>query len=250
MKIKSIITQNEGTGRNLSTVGYSETQTFTTDDTGIFITYGQSNSVNHGQIGYDVKNNVLMFFEDKTYKYKDPSLGGTGSDGSVWGMVGDKLVNSGNYDQIVFSNCGWGGQSINNLKEGQIFDYLVENYIKMKEKFGRVDGILFHQGESDNNESGHEYYYQSFVEFLDNLKSEGIDTKVYLSRVSYCQEIRPINKLLISEQNKIIKDFSNVYEGPNTDLLTERKYRLPDDCHFSIEGFDKFSDMWVESLIN
>lgn len=249
VKIKSTITQeNSKSYRNISTDGYSEIKPIVTDNTGIFLTYGQSNSVNHGQIGYDVKNSVLMFFENKTYKYKDPSLGGTGYDGSVWGMVGDKLVDNGIYDQVVFSNCGWGGKSIKELKEGHLYDYLVENYNQLKEKFGRVDGILFHQGESDNNESGHDYYYDSFVEFLNNLKSEGIDTKIYLSRVSYCHPSRPTNNKLISVQNKIIEDFSNVYEGPNTDLITERKYRLPDDCHFSIEGYRRFSDMWIESL--
>ena len=95
-----------------------------TNHTGIYLTYGQSNSVNHGQIGYDVMGKVYQSFQGKTYRYKDPSLGGTGQGGSVWGMVGDKLIANGFYDQVVFANCGWGDAKIEELNHGSYFDYL------------------------------------------------------------------------------------------------------------------------------
>lgn len=246
-KFKSL-TIGSGSGRYVSTNGLIEKQPLVSESTGIFITYGQSNSTNHGQIGYVVKNDVHMFFEGKTYEYKDPSLGGTGLGGSVWGMVGDKLIEKGIYNEVIFSNCGWGGKTINELKEGEIFDYLVKNHSLMIEKYGRVDGILFHQGESDNFKDGPEAYYGSFVNFIDNLKSKGINTNVYLSRVSFCGETYPINDRLTTVQNRLVNDLSNVFEGPNTDLLSEPKFRLPDNCHFSQLGYHKFSDMWVISL--
>ena len=251
-KLKSVtIGSGSGSGsksRYVSTNGLIEKQPLVSDSTGIFITYGQSNSTNSGQIGYDVKNDVFMFFEGKTYEYKDPSLGGTGTGGSVWGMVGDKLIEKGVYNEVIFSNCGWGGSTINELKEGEIFDYLVQNYSLMMEKYGRVDGILFHQGEEDNINGGPESYYGSFVNFIDNLKSKGINTNVYLSRVSLCGDTNPLNDRLTTVQNRLINDLSNVFEGPNTDLLSEPKFRLPDNCHFSLLGYDRFSDMWVTSL--
>ena len=244
---KHYILPPEQTGRITLTSKYDIVTPIVNNNTGIYITYGQSNSTNHGQIGYEVESNVYMFYNNNTFIYRDPSLGGTGLDGSVWGMVGDKLIEQGVYDEVIFSNCGWGGKSINELKKGEIFEYLTENYTQLIEKFGRVDGILFHQGESDNVENGDKYYYDSFVEFLENLESNKIQTKIYLSRVSYCG-LRLKNDELTSVQNKLIDDFSNVLEGPNTDLLTDKKYRLPDDCHFSFKGYDKFSDMWVELL--
>ena len=245
--IKHYILPPEQTGRITLTSKYDIVTPIVNNNTGIYITYGQSNSTNHGQIGYEVESNVYMFYNNNTFIYRDPSLGGTGLDGSVWGMVGDKLIEQGVYDEVIFSNCGWGGKSINELKKGEIFEYLTENYTQLIEKFGRVDGLLFHQGESDNVENGDKYYYDSFVEFLENLESNKIQTKIYLSRVSYCG-LRLKNDDLTSVQNKLIDDFSNVLEGPNTDLLTDKKYRLPDDCHFSFKGYDKFSDMWVELL--
>ena len=115
-------------------------------------------------------------------------------------------------------------------------------------RFGRVDGILFHQGESDNSLDTKDYY-KNFNEFVNNLKQEGIEVPIYLSRVSLCGEKRPINQDLTDIQDQLINDFNLIKEGPNTDLLSEKSDRLKDYCHFSLEGYDKFSDMWVKSLI-
>jgi len=161
------------------------------------------------------------------------------------------LIENGLYENIVFSNCGWGGRKIEELKEGHYLYYLIQNYNGLIEKFGRVDGILFHQGEGNNklDGTGTKNYYNDFVEFVENLKKNGIETPIYLSRVSLCKKRLP-NKILTDIQNKLIEDLDIIKEGPNTDLLTEKKYRLDDYCHFSLEGYDKFSDMWVEFLKN
>lgn len=236
-------------GRNFNINFYEEKELDFTSDTGVYLTYGQSNSVNSGQLGYMVKNEVLQFLLGQTYIYEDPALGGTGVEGSVWGMVGDKLIEKGVHDKVVFSNSGWGTRKMEELKEGHYVEFLIQNYIGLMKKFGRVDGILFHQGESNNSPNGIDNYYSDFVEFFQTLKNNGIEIPIYLSRVSFCGEDQPPNINLTNIQNQLIEDFDIVKEGPNTDLLIEKKYRIKDSCHFSLEGYDKFSDMWVESLI-
>lgn len=217
------------------------------NNSGIYLTYGQSNSANFGEIGYDVKNDVYHSFVGHLYKYKDPIIGSHGSSGSVWGMLGDKLINKGFHDKIIFSNCGWGTAKINQLNKDDYFGYLVLNYNALIQKFGRVDGILFHQGEADNNERIGDYY-DEFTFFLNNLKVNKIEIPIYLSRVSLCRKNKPINSNLTDVQTKLINDYDLVKEGPNTDLLSDNKHRLKDYCHFSLLGFEKFSEMWVKSL--
>ncbi|MEC8299096.1 MAG: sialate O-acetylesterase, partial [Pseudomonadota bacterium] len=159
-----------------------------------------------------------------------------------------KLIENGVYDQVVFSNSGWGGRTIGELKNGHEFEFLAANYNGLIKKYGRVDGILFHQGESNNSPEGVKNYYNDFSEFLSNLKDRAIVAPVYLSRVSLCGQKYPINENLTDIQNQIIRDFNTVKEGPNTDLLSLESDRLNDYCHFSLQGKDKFSDMWVELL--
>ena len=242
--------KNQYGGRFFDLTYHKEKTFLPTDHSGIYLTYGQSNSVNHGEIGYEVKKDVYQFFDGKTYLYKDPSLGGTGMGGSVWGMVGDKLIEKGIHDKVVFSNCGWGGKKIEELNQGHYLNYLVENYHQLMDQYGRVDGILFHQGEYNNsNRGGCDNYYDDFVVLIKNLNKNEIDIPLFLSRASLCGKSSPPDEKLIEIQNQLIEDFDQVYEGPNTDLLSDRIYRLHDHCHFSLMGYDKFADMWVESLI-
>ena len=60
--------------RNNETSMYEAISINITDNTGVYLTYGQSNSTNHGQIGYKVKKEVYQFYEGLTYFYKDPSF--------------------------------------------------------------------------------------------------------------------------------------------------------------------------------
>tara|TARA_A100001015_G_scaffold90981_1_gene101360 strand:+ start:1812 stop:2381 length:570 start_codon:yes stop_codon:yes gene_type:complete len=131
-------------GRNFHTGVYEKSDITPTSKTGIYLTYGQSNSSNSGKLESRGFENTFMFLRGITYKYKNPSLGGTGYGGSVWGYVGEKLVSKEYHDNVIFSNCGWGGKSIHKLNEGEIFEYLVNSYYDLIEKYGRVDGILFH----------------------------------------------------------------------------------------------------------
>ena len=234
--------------RNLNSSMYIKRNVVLNEKTGIFLTYGQSNSVNSGELGYVVKNNVYQSLFGQTYVYRDPSLGVNGNKGSVWGMVGDKLIDNGIYDNVVFSNCGYGGKRISDLNSEPIISFLVNNYKSLINKFGKVDGILFHQGEADNNLSGTKKYYIEFVKFLEILMNNGIEIPIYLSRVSSCEPGTKTNYELINIQNKLINDFEIIKKGPNTDLLVGKKYRHY-GCHFSLEGFNIFSDMWIHYII-
>jgi hypothetical protein len=235
-------------GRNFILKNQTRSKVEITERTGIYITYGQSNAANYGELGYDVKEQVYMAVAGETFIYKDPSLGAEGpSGGTVWGMLGDKLIQKGLHDKVVFANCAWGGLPMKELKEGQRFGYLVINYLGLKNRFGKVDGILFHHGEANNSDEGIENYYRDFLEFIHNLRQNGIEVPIYLSRVSLCGNKGP-NKELTNIQDKLIKDFKIIKAGPNTDLLSDKKFRLKDNCHFSLEGYNKFSDMWVESI--
>lgn len=222
--------------------------------TGVFITYGQSNSLSSGQKGYIVKHPVYQFFNDSCFIYTDPVLGTDDfSDidnyGSVWGLVGDRLVEKGHYNQVIFSVCGWGGATMNQLSGGELFNYLIDSYNNLKNHFGKVDGILFHQGESNHtlSKEGNDDYYEIFNEFWEKINRNDSETRIFLSQASYCNNY--VDKNLVDIQDKIIIDLKRVLRGPNTDTLIDSKYRLPDGCHFSMEGFKAYSNIWAESVI-
>jgi len=216
----------------------------------VFITFGQSNSVNHGQIGYSIKSPVYMVHKGKIYSYEDPVLGGTGENGSVWGMVGDKIIERRNdINEIYFTMTGFGGVTIEELNSKIYFNYLINEIKNTKNLFGKVDGILIHQGEANHsNLKGSKEYFFAFNQVFSKIH-KNFKVPIFLSQTSLCG-LNKTDPKLLAIQNKIIVTMEGVFRGPNTDLLNDPKYRLPDRCHFSMLGFDRFSDLWVSRILD
>ncbi|MBF0676254.1 sialate O-acetylesterase [Pseudomonas sp.] len=215
---------------------------------GIFLTYGQSNSVNAGQIGYVPGPQVLNFYQGRLYRYEDPALGGQGRQGSVWGRLGDRLVSDNIYPGAIFALAGAHGKTVRQLSEGPDYQYFLEQYRGLRETFGRVDAILFHQGEANHRHKQAGHYERQFLVFYRKLRADGVTAPIYLSQASLCNNAR--DEHLLAQQDKLIADLPGVLRGPNSDALAHPRYRLPDRCHFSAEGLDALSQLWFESLSN
>ncbi|WP_137700392.1 hypothetical protein [Marimonas lutisalis] len=219
----------------------------------VFLTYGQSNAANTGQLGYEVRQPVFMVSDGVAYEYSDPSLGTTGPNGSVWGRVGDKLIEQGAAKAVFFINVAWGGASMEELVRDHPFDYLENQLRQGLDQFGRIDGILIHHGERHNKNipdktpMGAETYPEPFMEFRGKL-AQLTDAPIYLSLVSYCGD-RGIDEELLKVQDGLIRDLEGVLRGVNSDALVDVKYRLPDQCHFSAAGLDAMADDWVSAIL-
>jgi len=235
-------------GRNVDVTGLINAPTETIKEPLVFITYGQSNSVNSGQLGYETSEDVYMFLNGETYKYHDPALGGTGGNGSVWGRVGDQLIQNNVTNSVVFVNTGWGGATLNILTNTGAYIFFDEQLRSVMDEYGKIDGILFHQGESNHQHKGGSSEYESdFLTLLSNIRNL-TDAPFYLSQVSLCQNNQ--DELLLKIQDKLIREYKGVLRGPNSDLLFDPKFRLPDYCHFSKAGLDELSRMWLESIMD
>lgn len=214
----------------------------------VLVTYGQSNAANTGQLGYEVKHPVFMVYNGDAYNYADPALGGTGVNASVWGRVGDNLVDRGITSAVFFVNTGWGASSIGDLGEGHRFAFFEDQIRQTQERYGRIDGVLLHQGERNHHAmDGSATYWGDFQAFNKKVRTL-TDAPIYLSQVSYCGARKP-DETLLSIQDDIIREITGVLRGPNSDLLLEVKHRLPDQCHFSALGLDALAAMWAASII-
>ena len=71
-------------------------------------------------------------------------------------------------------------------QETRILD-IHQTHKEMNDTFGKVDGVLYHQGESDHGRSSS--YFAKFETLLSNLRDEGDDEstglKMYVSRATY-----------------------------------------------------------------
>lgn len=213
----------------------------------VFMTYGQSNSTNYGGGTYEPTGNVVNFYEGASYQYADPALGGDGREASVWGRLGDNLIEAGYADQVVFALAGAGGRTAGQLATGEEYDYFAQSYKALEATYGTVDAILFHQGENNHRAYSGADYTPQMASLIERMRRDGIDADFYLSRASFCGET--IDVELLRKQAAFVSAQEGIYAGPNTDLLFDRKYRQDFQCHFSGEGLAEKARMWVEALL-
>ena len=218
----------------------------------VFLTYGQSNAANTGQLGYEVKQPVFMVSDGIAYRYADPSIGTTGENATAWGRVGDRLVADGAADAVFFVNVAWGGASMDELASGHAYDYLESQLRQALRTFGRIDGVLIHHGERNNaripdkDALGAASYIAPFLRLREKI-GKLTDAPIYLSQVSYCAD-RGVDQDLLDVQDDLIRTVDGVLRGVNSDVLVDVKYRLPDGCHFSAAGLDALADQWVTAI--
>ncbi|NDC77650.1 MAG: hypothetical protein EBZ67_07240 [Chitinophagia bacterium] len=149
---------------------------------------------------------------------------------------------------VVFAVASIGAITLEQMLEGQLYNYLLHSHRQLIARFGRVDGLLFHQGEYNHRlQSGNKRYYGHFVELLAHLRRDGVTAPVYLSQTTRCGT-RGSDTVLLDIQDRLIRDLPGVKRGPNSDLLSDPVFRLPDRCHFSLEGNRRLAALWQQCL--
>jgi len=213
---------------------------------GVFIAYGQSNSECCGEMGYSASDNVFQHWAGCTYSYGEPMLGSLCGVGCVWGRVADMLIPT-VYDEVVTMTCGVGGYTIAQLAghgawKIDAIGCLTRGIVDLNRTFGHVDGIFFHQGESNNRyeTSTYRMHFDSIIERLGPFHPT-----IYMAVGATVCNNQP-DKLLTSIQLDIATDH---VKGPFTDSLGS-EFRQPDRCHFSSDGFDRMAEGFATAVIH
>eukprot|EP00729_Bicosta_minor_P019935 gene19935-22064_t len=256
---------------------------------GIFVAYGQSNSDCFGELGYRTQHpaRVLQYYNHQTYELTEPGmLGATGRAGCAWSRLGDRLINdpNNNYNAVIFATCGVGGAAIHELVPGATtystltrpYDHLVQTIHELQEQYGHVDGILYHQGES-NNADGDPSFTSAVFANTTNCNPDAHGTiAMYVSQATICggdadselaheqhvvgrigsssaggwMAAAGVNTGLMTgrgggDRGKGLESALVIRPGPNTDSLGF-EYRH-DQCHFNMQGLDNVARLWHDA---
>jgi hypothetical protein len=218
-----------------------------TDKTIVAFVFGQSNSANSEGERYkaDTKN-VLNYFNGSYYLASDPLLGATGNAGSMWTITANKLIKESLADKVILVPAGVGGTSVKLWRTGGILNEMLEKRLKDAQKNNLViTHFLWHQGESDNNDS-YAQYESGLTEVIKLTQQYYPNSKFFVAQASaFCP--LPSNKEILKSQRDVTK-LPNVYMGPNTDLIGSDDRH--DGCHLSGRGVEKASNEWVELIKN
>lgn len=221
----------------------------------VLFTFGQSNSANYGQIRYLYKahNAVYNYNNGHLYQAQDPLVGATGRGASVWGRVGDLLIDEHIARKVTIIPIGIGGVRVDEWAKGGKHHALLEQTLDDLVKRGiKIDYICWHQGESDNiANTPTETYIKSFLTIREAFRSRGIEAPFIVAVASYhpdcLAEDHGISKDIRNAQIKLAKDYDDIFRGPDTDKLNQL-YMRADGIHFSYLGQQLHAKLWVKAI--
>jgi len=227
---------------------------FNNNEWTVIFTFGQSNSANYGQTPYACKQQVYSWYNGKMAKAADPLPGASGEKGSVWGRLGDKLIEAGMARKVLIVPVGVGSTTVSQWSEkGELNERITTSLNDLKSKGIVIDLIFWHQGESDNlANTSSSSYIGDFESVLATFRKNSVLAPLFVAIASYHPGSIPdkpngCDPAIQEAQKKIIKSHVDVFTGPNTDDLDKCYYRY-DGVHFSVPGLEKHAELWLESI--
>lgn len=227
------------------------------DRVAILLVAGQSNAANFGGIPYTPRKPVYQLFGNSCFQAKDPLVGAGGDRGSVWTRLADKLVQGGNFEEVIIVPVAIeGSKVIQWAYAGEHHPLLNRALLDLLEKGLQPTYFLWHQGEADASAGTTEASYVAyFNNMIDRLRKVGLTAPVYVSVATRCA-LKKNGKIIggkpsleIQRAQQSIPDLNRqIFLGPNTDKIYKKSDRI-DGCHFSNQGLEKFAQAWVDVLI-
>jgi lysophospholipase L1-like esterase len=221
----------------------------------VLFTFGQSNSANYGQIShlYKARNAVYNYSNGHLYRAQDPLVGASGNGASVWGRVGDLLIDEHIARKVTIIPIGIGSVKVGDwAKSGKLYTLLEQTLDDLVKRGIKIDYICWHQGESDNiANTPTETYIKSFLSIREAFRSRGLQAPFIVAVVSYHPEClaegHGISQDIRNAQIKLAKDYDDIFPGPDTDKLNQL-YMRADGVHFSYLGQQLHAKLWVKAI--
>lgn len=219
----------------------------------VAIVIGQSNAASFGESPHNSVAGVYCLHNTQLTPATDPLCGTDGQKGSVWTRLGDLLMATGNYDEVVFIPAAVGSSDVASWVPGRSNYHLVNQAIIDAQSLGlTVTHILWHQGETDawvNHTSANDYR-NSLNSLISSIRSRGVSAPFLVALASRCDPNFPNRNTDINDGQRAVTGTNNVSLGPDSDALKETSaYRSPgDECHFSTAGLQAHAQAWLSAI--
>jgi hypothetical protein len=231
---------------------------FTDDRCGIFLTFGQSNAANAGEVRYQAQREVysLNFLDMRCHPASDPLPGSGGQAGSVWTRLGDLLIEAGLFSRVLFVPIALGGTHIVEWLPGGLCHRRTALALsRLRKALGapalNFSAALWAQGEADaHNTRMSTLTYRTYLnELITDLREQGLFGPVLVSRSTRGPDSLASvwnGPAIQLAQELIVDESAGIFAGPDTDAL------IGDDrfegYHFSASGLQKAAELWLRRL--
>jgi hypothetical protein len=222
--------------------------------TTVILTFGQSNAANSCEERYTPRGAVHVFhaFDMKFYRAIDPLAGASDDGGSVWGRLGDRLIDAGFARSVLFVPIAFGATYVEDWAPGgQYYRRLVFALHRLKRAGIAVDMLCWHQGEANANHTPMtaEEYRDRFRAMLRGVREAGVKAPVYVALATLCEDgphpFQNSTQIRLG-QKKLVSIWNRVMPGPDTDQIGLAHRR--DGCHFAASGQELAAQAWFRAI--
>lgn len=217
----------------------------------VYVTAGQSNSANFGQVRQAAKDDRVVYFDGKAYvPARDPIPGGFGGGGTPWPLLGDLLAKQCKVP-ICFRSSTLTYTPIAlwlpDAKHNQ-FPTLVEQVKQLGPR--GVRAVLWHQGESDSlAKTTAEQYRDRLTQVIQAMRKDvGYDVDWFVAQASFHPGCGKPQQEPVAAGQRLIWKSKVAFVGPVTDDLLGKEYRS-DGVHFTEKGLQAHAQRWYEAIV-
>jgi Carbohydrate esterase, sialic acid-specific acetylesterase len=222
--------------------------------TTVILTFGQSNAANSCEERYTPRGAVHVFhaFDMNFYRAIDPLAGASDEGGSVWGRLGDRLIDAGFARSVLFVPIAFGATYVEDWAPGgQYYRRLVFALHRLKRAGIAVDMLCWHQGEANANHTPMtaDEYHDCFRAMLRGVREAGVKAPVYVALATFCEDgPHPFQNgaQIRLGQKKLVSIWNRVMPGPDTDQIGLAHRR--DGCHFAASGQELAAQAWFRAI--
>ena len=222
---------------------------------------GQSNAAGFGTTNYTASNAFVGEWTDgyHRYPYSDPLQWGdhdtAPNTGSIWGRVGDKLMDTGFFSAVGFDVIAVGSSSVFNWDEQHadsntpVRGYLCAQRLANALDDYTWDAVIWQQGEQDTVNGTSTANYQTALQHIVDKIRTVTSAPIFVCLSSYA--FGNTSNLVRSAQvaTVIAKSASNVWLGFDMDKLIPGDKRRSDNVHLNESGLKICADEWFHVLL-
>jgi len=212
----------------------------------VILVLGQSNSANHSERKYTTQfpKRVINYYQGKCYVAESPLLGASGLEGEYLTLMGDELIKTGIFQNILIVNASIGGSRVGDwVDSGRLANRLKLTLDDLKTRY-RVTNIIWHQGESDfTSDTSFDAYRASFKSLQNSLQQNSVSVPILMVTSTICgYNSKWTAQNPVSMAQKSLIDDRQVFLGLDADTRLGPKDRRPQspsqepNCHLSARG--------------
>ncbi|SEL62442.1 hypothetical protein SAMN05216359_11298 [Roseateles sp. YR242] len=212
----------------------------------IVVVMGQSNAANHADTRVS-RPPMAVLHDGRCVMAKAPLPGGTGTGGSLWSALNERLQGQWRGRPIVWVVVAVEGTALEDwIGDASPLRRLWERQIDATVATGwPIAAVLWQQGEADAiNSTAAQDYVRGMRRLRALTEARGLPGPWWLAQSTYCPPaMGPAIRAAI--QDLVDEPTNGFRAGPDTDRL---QGAARNGCHFSADGVEQAATLWHQAL--